>query len=180
MEQCKGWWERRILSLDEYRTGANLNFAEKKVICDVVDLWRIALVDNVIFPCQDQLYAVLHYLHENFNHYMERQRPWIEDERYYLGVNLRHPPDEHEKERSFFEHRNGVRFRLFYALRWKNHVVVRDRISSDEHSLVSEFFGKADEISFDRQGYRAHFLGTSVNGRSELGATDTSPLSRAA
>ena len=161
MNQLPGWWERRIFSLEEYRTGAQLSLSEKRAIHEVGDIWKISLVDNIICPCRELLYRALEYLPEKYLHYMGHQKTWFHDEKYYLGVNLHHKPSNCEIEEDYFKYRNDIRFRIFYVLKWKENTILRDSIDADVRDLAREVFEKADAINFDQQKYANYFLNQS-------------------
>lgn len=161
MNQVNGLWERRVLSLEQYRTGANLPDADKRAIRDASDIWRVALVDNVIVPCQDILYSSLEYLQETAGHYLREQKQWLNDEWHYLGIRLCRRPTAVEKQQDFEQRRTDKRFRLFYALKWPVQMRFRGQLREREEELARIFFARADEICCG-QRYRQHYFGAHV------------------
>lgn len=142
------WWERIPLSLEEYRTGGKLSLNEKRAIKDPGDIWKIALIENILAPCQKILYNSFHHRPEAFNHYSSQEREWIKDEWYYLGAKLGYNPTSHEKEVDFESRKTHTRFRLFYALRWVENIEVSSNLEEIEEEIREAFFRRADQISY--------------------------------
>lgn len=164
-EQHDGWFERCQFSLEQYRTGAGLTLADKRALHDSRDLWKIALIQNTLPPCQDRIYASLQYRPETVAHYFGEEKLWLRDEFYYLGVRLARQPTAEEKEQDFEKQRTHIRFRLFYALKWPVNMKRRENLVHDEAALARAFFTRAEEISF--RDYIGQFFGTDGKERAE-------------
>lgn len=63
-----------------------------------------------------------HYIVNNLNHYMKLQIEWLEKEKYYLGIKLRHNPNNEELINFWVKHHNSERFRAFYVLKYPDKV----------------------------------------------------------
>jgi hypothetical protein len=147
-KQSDDWFERRPFSLEEYRTGTGLTLADKRVIYDAGDLWKISLIQNTLQPCQDLLYSSLMCSQEAAKRYFDEEKRWLQDEFYYLGIRLGRKPTSREKEEDFEKQRTHVRFRLFYTLKWPEDMRMRSALSADETRITRAFFTRAGEISF--------------------------------
>jgi hypothetical protein len=66
----------------------------------------------------DQLAAFDRLRPLDLRHYLSEQRPWLEDEIYFLGIALHRPPTEAEIAEIILGERHSQRFRAFYALRF--------------------------------------------------------------
>ena len=55
---------------------------------------------------------------KNLRHYLDQQKPWLEDEVYFLGIELGRPPSQDEIAGIILNERHSQRFRVFYALRF--------------------------------------------------------------
>ncbi|MFP4283117.1 MAG: hypothetical protein ACLFR7_00215 [Opitutales bacterium] len=55
-------------------------------------------------------------------HYVGEQKPWLEDEIYFLGMALGRSPSEAEIAECVLAARESVRFRAFYVLRYPHRV----------------------------------------------------------
>ena len=58
----------------------------------------------------------------NFNHYMSVQKSWIETEAWLVGTEKHHQPTSLELINDFRENQNGLRFKIFYCLRFPDKV----------------------------------------------------------
>ena len=57
------------------------------------------------------------YLVLDFAHFMRQQRPWLNDERWFLGLNLHHEPTSLELVEDFNGRELGSKFRVYYVLK---------------------------------------------------------------
>lgn len=72
---------------------------------------------------EDEL-AAFNRLHpKDLRHYLEQQKPWLEDEIYFLGIALQRPPSQTEVAQFILDESHSQRFRAFYALRFPEAVV---------------------------------------------------------
>jgi len=67
-------------------------------------------------------YNSLIYKHEYFGHAAKLSRNWLEYETLELTERLHHPPTIRELLDDFEENNEGLRFRIFYCLRYPNKV----------------------------------------------------------
>lgn len=58
----------------------------------------------------------------NLRHYMTEQKPWLEDEIYFLGIALHRRPSESDIAEFVLEEAHSLRFRAFYALRYPEYM----------------------------------------------------------
>lgn len=58
-------------------------------------------------------------------HYMAAQRPWVEDEIYFLGIALHHSPTDAEIAEHILQETHSQRFRIYYALRYPDRVALQ-------------------------------------------------------
>ena len=62
----------------------------------------------------------------DLRHYLREQTPWLEDEIYFLGIELRRAPTEDEIACCVLSQRHSQRFRAYYALRFPEAVALAD------------------------------------------------------
>ncbi len=173
-------WERQHLSLDGYRTGGNLSHEERHLILRGEkdargDVWRIALVDNIVAEEKRTLYSALIYAPEAYAHYMHEQSTWIHDQFYFLGKLVGHDPTALEKLKEFDEQKHYMRFRIFYGLRWPAHTLLFEPLSPAQSSLARAVFQTADEISFGRFQFVNHYFGIERACSSEIAHAPCTP-----
>lgn len=68
------------------------------------------------------LYYTRCYSVKHFKHYMEIQRYWMEDCKYYAGLKLNRSPSQLEIVEYWNYHNNAERFRAYYVLRYPENV----------------------------------------------------------
>jgi len=62
------------------------------------------------------------YIPKNPRHYQTLQTHWLENECWLLGQRLHHKPSPHELFEDFKTNKNGLRFKIFYCLRYPDKV----------------------------------------------------------
>ena len=74
----------------------------------------LALIDQM---SGEELNEFGNYKVQDLAHYLSLQRPWLETQAYYLGIQLGRPPTQGEVAQDVLQSGNCVRFRAFYVLR---------------------------------------------------------------
>ena len=59
---------------------------------------------------------------KSLKHYVSVQKPWLEDEIYFLGIRFRRTPTDTEIAETILAENHSQRFRAYYALRYPNEV----------------------------------------------------------
>lgn len=62
------------------------------------------------------------YVALDLRHYITLQLTWMEEEKYFLGMELHHDPSEEEMITAWIKHHNSERFRAFYVLKYPEKV----------------------------------------------------------
>ena len=100
----------------------DLTEEELRVIHDPEDRFFISLIKGC---SQEELREFDKYKPINLHHYAEIQKPWIEEDRYLLGIKINHEPTEMEFCDDYVRTtHNAERFRAYYVLKY-HHMVER-------------------------------------------------------
>jgi hypothetical protein len=62
------------------------------------------------------------YLINNLRHYVNVQYTWMEEAKYFAGLNLNHSPTQIEFIEHWNLHRNAERFRAYYVIKYPDNV----------------------------------------------------------
>lgn len=90
---------------------------ELNAIHNPADIFYLEIVKD--YDKQGRLSDFDVYTPTNLKHYAEKQKEWLEDDRWYLGKKLDHNPTEAEFMEDYCEKtHNAQRFRLFYELKY--------------------------------------------------------------
>lgn len=87
----------------------------------VSDSEIISEIDSLSY---DKLLEYSHFYPQDLRHYLIKQREWLQDEKYYLGIKLNHNPTEIEFEKDLQETKNAERFRAFYCLKYPDKIKI--------------------------------------------------------
>ena len=111
-------------SREEGFIDSNLSSGQKAVVRDKEDLVYVAIVERIINHYQGiAIMLDMDYSPVDQEHYNQLQSSWISDEMNLARIDLGHEPSHAEFKRHWELFRNGLRFRLFYFLKYTDKMV---------------------------------------------------------
>jgi len=137
--------EKKVLSIEDYFSGANLSESQKSLIDNRNDLWKISFIGNLPAENQDTIGRSFSIKKNSWKHYAKAHRDWLSSEKYYLGNKLSHEPNSEEFHDDMQKTHVCERFRLFYILTYPERVSMLDEIPWN--SFAYAFLEKAEKIS---------------------------------
>ena len=103
---------------------SNLTSEQRAVVKDKGDLIYVALMERILNHYQGVAIMLdLDYKPVDQEHYNQVQSSWISDEINLARIDLGHEPSHAEFKRHWALFRNGLRFKLFYFLKYTDKMV---------------------------------------------------------
>ena len=101
-----------------------LSKEEREIVSDPNDLIYVAAVNNLLRKNPERALRIdRSYVSSDLGHYCLIQQSWVRTEEYLIGIRVGHKPTVPELREDFAKYQNGIRFKLFYFLKWPERVV---------------------------------------------------------
>ncbi|MBI2451556.1 hypothetical protein HYV50_00590 [Candidatus Pacearchaeota archaeon] len=114
--------ERKVNYISAVLTEEEVNIIEGNPNFQPEDFLIIARVNRMIRDKTSRAKSYDSYRAKDFHHYMGLEEEWLKQEEVLLGKSLHKHPTSRELFEDFSSHDNGLRFKIFYCLKFRDKV----------------------------------------------------------